>query len=386
MKKLILITFLLVGLLLAGLGVFVYLPTIIQGLDFSGADFRRYQLAEEKSGDAPSWIKTAELMLPEDTRGYIIIVPDRDYDKDWNSPGNQTRPGLRFARRLVESNLAVVRYSPPGSGDESIDLTDPEKSVRAFLDVVQALQSTMEKEDLPRAPISILSVGEGCLVSVISLQEPEAFRTVQPDRLILANCAYSGTPLKEWAGRVFYNMELTGASDEIMEDAGRTWKRHREKIEAGEIPEMDEEAWEERLEDLKKQKLHSDILALEKTISHLYRPSNRDWTRAAAHIDFPASLRSLIESRPGLDIIHVLSEYDEEIHPEDARDQENFVRSSDFSNYSLKVLERTDHGFVLRDSPPASPVENMMRRRDPFVEFSPELMRILAGEENGPVP
>ncbi|HBS03922.1 MAG TPA: hypothetical protein DEA96_03080 [Leptospiraceae bacterium] len=386
MKKLILITFLLIGLLLAGLGVFVYLPTIIQGLDFSGADFRRYQLAEEKHGDGPSWIQTAELMLPEETRGYIIVVPDRDYDKDWNSPGNQTRPGLRFARRLVENNLAVVRYSPPGSGDESIDLTDPEKSVRAFLDVVQALQSTMEKEDLPRAPISILSVGEGCLVSVMALQEPEAFRTVQPDRLILANCAYSGTPLKEWAGRVFYNMELTGASSDMLEESGRTWKRHREKIEAGEIPEMDEEAWEERLENLKEQKLHSDILALEKTISHLYRPSNRDWTRAAAHIDFPASLRSLIESRPGLDIIHVLSEYDEEIHPEDARDQENFVRSSDFSNYSLKVLERTDHGFVLRDSPPASPVENMMRRRDPFVEFSPELMRILAGEENGPVP
>ena len=383
MKKLILITFILISLLLIGLGVFVYLPTIMQGLDFSGADFRRYQLSDSQSNQ-PIWNRTAELMLPEETRAYLLIVPDRDYDRDWNSPGNQTRPGLRFARRLVERNMAVVRYSPPGSGDESIDLSDPELSMRAFLDVLGQFKQTVEQEGLPEAPVTILAVGEGCLITVMALQEPEAFRTIQPDRLLLANCAYRSTPLKEWAGRVFYNMELSGASAEVMEKGEEIWKHHSERIEAGEIPEMDEEAWEDRLEDLKEQKLHSDLLALEKTISHLYRPSNRAWTRSAAHIDFRASLQPLIEARPNLEIIHILSQYDEEIHPEDAKDQENFVRNSDFSNYSLITLENSDHGFVLRDSPPASPVENMMRRRDPFAEFSPSLLRLLIGEAAAP--
>ena len=79
-------------------------------------------------------------------------------------------------------------------------------------------------------------------------------------------------------------------------------------------------------------------------------------------------------------IIHLLGQYEEEIHPVDRDNQENLVRSGPISNYQFVYLERTDHGFVVRDSPPASPVENMMRRRDPFAEFSPTLLDLIAGQ------
>lgn len=383
MKRIILITFLLIGLLLIGIGTFVYLPTIIQGLDFSSAEFRRFNLSDHADKNATdTHITSAEVMLPQETRGYILIVPDRDYDRDWNSPGNQTRPGLRFARRLVERNIAVIRYSPPGSGDESIDLTDPERSVQALMDVLVLLKRFRESENLPEAPTSVLAVGEGCLVSVMALQKTESLRIFEPERLILANCAYTGTALTEWAGRVFYNMDLTGAPTEIQEKAAKIWNEHRQNIESGKIPEMDEDAWEDRLEELKEAGLSSDLLALEKTVSHLYRPSNRKWTQKAAQLEFAPLLQSLHVVRPGLDLIQVLGEYDEEVHPEDRTDQENTVRSSDISNYRFVSLEKTDHGFILRDSPPGSPVENMMRRRDPFAEFNPEFLKLLAGPES----
>lgn len=381
MKKLILITFLLVSALLVGIGVFVYLPIIIQGLDFSSRDFRKIALKNFAKRDRDSlWIQTAELMIPEDPSGYVLILPERDHDRNWNSPGNQTRPGLRFARRLIDGNAAVLRYSPPGSANETIDLVAPEKSAAAFLSVIQAFQQARQQESLPDLPVTVLAMGEGCIISVLALQDTESLKAVRVERLILTSCAYPDTLLSGWAGRVFYNMELSGVSEENMGKATKIWQGHKEKIERGEIPELDESAWEERLEELKEAGLAPDLQALEKTISHLYRPGNRDWTRAAASLDFMPLLQSLREVRTEMQLIHVLGQYDEEIHPSDRRKQENLVRSSILSDYSFVDLERTDHGMVLRDEPPASPVENMMRRRDPFAEFNPAFLKLVAGE------
>ncbi|MBU42454.1 MAG: hypothetical protein CMN76_04485 [Spirochaetaceae bacterium] len=380
MKKVILITFLLISLLLAGIGTFVYLPTIIQGLDFSSADFRKISLVDHAERDKETlWIQTAELMVPEDAKGYVLIVPDRDYDRDWNSPGNQTRPGLRFARRLVERNMAVIRYSPPGSADETIDLVDPDKSTEALLAVIQAFENWQKSASQPDLPVTVLTIGEGCIVAVTALQRTETLKWTV-DRLMLGGCAYSSTLLSGWAGRVFYNMELSGASEETMNRAQEIWKSHKKEIESGAIPELDEEAWEERLEELRKAGLSADLQAFEKTLSHLYKPENRSWTRRAAHLEFLPLLESLRQARPDMKIIHLLGQYDEEIHPVDRDNQENLVRSGPISNYQFVYLERTDHGFVVRDSPPASPVENMMRRRDPFAEFSPTLLDLIAGQ------
>ncbi|MCB1137648.1 MAG: hypothetical protein KDK23_02790 [Leptospiraceae bacterium] len=383
MKKLILITFILIGLLLVGIGTFIYLPTIVQGLDFSDRDFRKVALKEFISRDQDSlWMETAEVMLPENPDGYVLIVPDRDYDRDWNSPGNQTRPGLRFARRLIERNMAVIRYSPPGSVNEEIDLVDPARSMQALLDVAEAFYTARQQAALPDAPITVLAVGEGCMISALALQDTLTLRILKPGRLILASCAYPDTLLNGWAGRIFYNMELSGVSQENMDTASLIWQKHRSSIERGEIPEIDEDAWEDRLEKLKEANLASDLLALEKTLSHLYRPSNRDWTRAAAQLEFEPILEGLRQARPDMEMIHVLGEYDEEIHPEDRKKQENMVRSSSIPNYRFLLLEKGDHGFVVRDEPPASPVENMMRRRDPFAEFSPGLLDLLAPQKD----
>jgi hypothetical protein len=386
MKKLILVTFLLIALLLVGIGVFVYLPTIVRGLDFSPSSFTTVDLApysdSGEPGSYPRPIQSAEVMIPDDATSYIIIVPERDYDREWNSPGNQTRPGLRLARQLIDRGAAVVRYSPPGSEDEKVDLVEPSESARALDSVLQSFVRAMERQSIPDLPVGVLAVGEGCIVSLIALHSSESLTYIRPERLFLTGCAYTDTLLTSWVSGVFYNMELSGADSSIVDRAFKIWEARRSDIEAGKIPEMDEEAWEERLEDLKKQNVPADLMAFEKTIGHLYRPENRSWTRSAAHLSFVDLLNDVRALRPEMEIFHVMGEYDEEIHPSDRQAQENFVRNSNLKNYDFILLEATDHGLIVRSGPPASPVENMMRRRDPFAEFNQGFLDRLANPKS----
>lgn len=393
MRKLIVITFLLLGLLFGGIGVFFYLPTIVEGWNFGSADFRTIHLKRFDPSEEAVWMQSAEVLLPEKVERYVLIVPDRNTDRDWNSPGNEARTGLRFARKLVESNIGVIRYSPPGSGNDQINLTDPGLSRIALERVLRAFQAAKDTEAvensdevsgadrIPDAPLSVLSVGEGCIISLAALQQPEVMRISNIDSLYLAGCAYPETLLDGWIGRVYYNMELTGVSADLMDRAAQIWSERKKEIDEGSLKPMDKDAWEKRLEKLKEQGMPADLLAFEKTLSYLSRPDNIVWTRAAAHIRFQDLLTQLRESRPELRIVHVMGEYDEEIRPADREAMENYVRTSGIDNYEFRTLERMDHSFCIRESPPASPVENMMRRRDPFVDFSPEILKLLAGAE-----
>ena len=93
MRKLIVITFLLLGVLFGGIGVFFYLPTIVEGWNFGSADFRTIHLKRFDPSEEAVWMQSAELLLPEKVDRYVLIVPDRNTDRDWNSPGMKLAPG-----------------------------------------------------------------------------------------------------------------------------------------------------------------------------------------------------------------------------------------------------------------------------------------------------
>lgn len=361
MKKTVFITTSAILAAMIGFALYRYVPTI-RGL-LPGA--RGVQIETVKAGDAG----TVEIHLTKEHRALVLLVPDRRMSRQWNTPNLESQVGLRLSRILNERGVDTAVYDRMDAGFLPERFADPAQIEAQVADAFSAVQKYHDSQpSMAGAPIHVIAHGDGCLAALSAISA----HRLEVDRLLLFGCAYDSTLLQAYGELILNTMRLNGVSDRHREEGRKEWKEWASRKEHEVIPEAE---WIKRQKKMLEEGVNADTVALRKTLAIFQRPENQAWLKAAAH----TSYRELVEGtlkRTKVTIEQYPSAFDEEV-PESLVEANRQTAASFGPRFIFRVLPQTDHFLFERTSPPASPVENMMSRSNPFKDFSPAFLAVL---------
>lgn len=364
MQKPILYTMILTAGLLIGIAALRYYPKIssIGSTLWFSNDIETISLEAGKAG-------SIELRLTAATKAIYLIVADRRMDRQWNNSHLETRVGLKLGQILNQQSISTAVFDRADS-NLAPDAYLPTSSIAAQVrDAFIAIKAYTEaKPSLTRLPVIIFAHGDGCISSLFAIEE----FSIEPDQLLLFGCAYDQSLLETYGDMIFNTMRLSSVDDEQMNQARIEWNEWLSKSKYEEITEED---WLKQQKEMLKQQVHPDLVAFRKTISVFQRPNNINFLIESKLLLFPILVESVLKKTRVL-IEQYPSEFDEEISAELIK--RNQIQSEAFGpRYQFKILAHTDHYLFEKDSPPASPIENMMSRSNPFKSLSPALLHLI---------
>lgn len=361
MKKTVFITSSGILIAMVAFALFRYIPTIRGLLPGAGG----VQIETVKAGE----FGTVEIHLTKDHRALVLLVPDRRMSRQWNTPNLESQVGLRLSRILNERGVDTAAYDRLDAGFLPERFEDPAAIRDQVISAFNALKEFRDAhESMERAPIHIIAHGDGCLAALDAIST----HRLDVDRLLLFGCAYDGTLLSTYGDVILNTMRLNGVAAPQIEAGRKEWNDWAARKEHEVITEGE---WIKRQKKMLEDGVNADTVALRKTLAIFQRPENQAWLKAAGRLSF----RELVEStlkRTKVTIEQYPSAFDEEV-PESLVEKNRQASASFGPRFIFRVLPRTDHFLFERAKPPASPVENMMSRSNPFKDFSPAFLAVL---------
>jgi hypothetical protein len=363
MQKFILYSLILIAGLLLGIGLFRYYPYIASYVSFND----RFKTVSMEAGTAGR----LELSRTEKPRAVFLFVPDRRMDRRWNTLHLETRLGLKLGQILNERSVDTAVFDRRDAGLPPDHYVDPELIAEQIRDAFVALRAYTESQEAYReenSSINILAHGDGCLATLFAV---DAYG-IEPDKIIFTGCAFDGTLLETYGEMIQNAMRLTGVEERIMAQAKKEWE---DWLGQKEYDVITEEQWLEQQKAMLKAGVNQDLVAFRRTRSVFQRPHNREWLMRAKDLSYVDLVESVLK-KSRVVIEHFASQYDEELPPDLI--ERNARRAKTFGpRYTFAVLPQTDHFLFEKDSPPASPVENMMSRSNPFKSLSPAFLNVI---------
>jgi hypothetical protein len=363
MQRTILYSLILVSGLLLGIGLFRYYPYVASFVSFDDR-FKSVSLEAGKAGKI-------ELSRTEQPRALFLFVPDRRMDRRWNTTHLETRVGLKLGQILNERSVDTAVFDRKDAGLPPDHYVDPQTIAEQIRDAFVALQAYRDSQKIyekEKSPITILAHGDGCLATLLAV---DAYG-IEPEKIMLFGCAYDGTLLESYGEMITNAMHLTGVDEKVMTTVKKEWA---DWLNQKEYEELTEEQWLELQKAMLKEKVNQDLVAFRRTRSVFQRPHNREWLLRAKRLSYVELVESVLK-KSRVVIEHFASQYDEELPPDLI--ERNAVRAKTFGpRYTFAVLSQTDHFLFEKDSPPASPVENMMSRSNPFKSLSPAFLNVI---------
>ncbi|MBW7857358.1 MAG: hypothetical protein H3C43_03430, partial [Leptonema sp. (in: Bacteria)] len=352
--------------LLVGAAALRYYPKIssIGSTLWFSNDIETISLEAGKAG-------SVELRLTAKAKAIYLIVADRRMNRQWNNTHLETRVGLKLGQILNQQSIGTAVFDRADSNlapDSYLPTSSIAGQVRDAFIAVKAYT-----EARSQLPIIIFAHGDGCISSLLAIEE----FSIEPEQLLLFGCAYDHSLLETYGDMIFNTMRLSSVDDEQMNQARTEWNEWLSKPKYEEITEDD---WLIKQKEMLKQQVHPDLVAFRKTISVFQRPNNINFLIESKRLLFPNLVESALKKSRVL-IEQYPSEFDEEISAELIK--RNQIQSEAFGpRYRFKILFHTDHYLFEKDSPPASPIENMMSRSNPFKSLSPALLHLIEEKSN----
>lgn len=362
MQRMILYSLILVSGLALGIGLLRYYPYLASIISFDD----RFTTVNLEAGTAGK----VELSRTRKPRAIFLLVPDRRMDRRWNTSHLETRLGLKLGRILNERSVDVAVFDRKDAGLPPDHYTDPIVIAGQVRDAFTALQAYRESQasTYEKSPLIILAHGDGCLTSLLAVRE----YGIEPEKLMLFGCAYDGTLLETYGDMIFNAMQLTQVDQQVLTAAHKEWK---DWLKQTDYEELTEEEWIEKQQAMLKEGINHDLVAFRRTKSVFQRPHNREWLLRAKQLSYTETVNAVLKNTRVI-IEHFASQYDEEL-PADLIDRNASQAGAFGPRYSFSVLPQTDHFLFEKDSPPASPVENMMSRSNPFKGLSPAFLHVI---------
>ena len=307
---------------------------------------------------------------------YVVLVPDRGLDRDWNSNGVYFRTGQRLARYWASRGVAVVRFDSRGTGGEAgprrhFSLLSQAEDLAA---VIRGVENTSGKNPsaapAPRVTgrgAVVVAHGEGCLTALIGVRA----RMFHPRALFLVGCGFVGTYLEAWGRLILANMRAAGAGALAVEAAEARMVRFlREPIlvEKAPLPPAPGRAPEgKRASGAEK---NPDLAGFERALEFLRSPASVAWTREAARLSFVSELRAALGQ--GISVTLCFPQFDDELEPGTAGTLR--VALGPRPGLAARVLPSANHFVKTQHGAVAGSLGRALARVTPFSHLSPELL------------
>jgi len=363
MQRTILYSLILIAGLLLGIGLLRYYPYVASMVSFD----RRFTIISLEGSTAGK----LELSRTENPKSIFLLVADRRMDRRWNTTHLETRLGLKISQILNERSIDSAVFDRKDAGlppDHYLPTTEIAEQIRDAFIALQAYRESQQIYRQNQVTVNILAHGDGCLATLTAIAKFQ----IEPTRMILLGCAYDGSLLETYGETIRNTMQLTKVKETILTQSQSEW---HDWLNQPEYEELTEDQWLEKQKVMLKEGIDQDLVAFRRTVSVFQRPHNRKWLIESKQLSYIDLVNQVLKSSRVL-IDHYPSEFDEEL-PTDLITR-NSVRAATFGpRYTFKVLPRTDHFLFEKDTPPASPVENMMSRGNPFKSLSSAFLAII---------
>lgn len=323
--------------------------------------YYRQTLPEKKLIIADSHVS----FFPSSGDRAVFLVSDIRTDRYWNTHYHQTNTGLYITRLLLEKNYSVYLYDRLDANYDANFFEAPSRLQAQLVRIWQALEKESSSAESKKI---LLAHGDGCLVSLLALQEINIF-----EKLYLMNCGFPGSLLDYYIHVILHTMEISGVDEEIKREAKQIIAEWKEKKE---FETITREEWMKKQKEMVERKVHPDIIALKKTLARFQFPENLEFLKEAGTVYFTELLEKVLKTDQ--EIIHILSTKDEEYPGEFIKYFQEYFRER--KHYRLYIFENSDHFLFRLEKKLLSPAEIAIHRNNPFKEISGEFLDFLKRE------
>lgn len=288
---------------------------------------------------------------------FILMVPDRNLDRDWNSRGSQFMTGREISDAFAGNGIATVRFDARDSGESVLSGKDYPNLDNGSSDLKVIYDWASGK--LEGATPAIIAHGDGCATALNTVNRYH----LKPERIVLLGCAYRGTLLESWGERLLHNMSRSGVDQSIIQKA----RVELDDWLAGKpIPGKDDG------------EVQADLEAFRKALHFMESEKMASFTRQARTIRFNDLLDEALQA--GIPVVQLVGENDDEIPPDltDATLKHNAALEQSVKNeYTFEIIPATNHFFKSQRSRSESIFAMVLHRMNPFSSVDERFLKKL---------
>lgn len=356
-KQIILVTLFILSIILSILLVIRFYPTL---------ELRFYEISFQWNTYKKDNV-SFHYIIPSQTRGIVLMIPDQRMNKYWNTYNIETNMGLKVSQFLYEHGYIPLIFDRSDAFKEPSYYLPRTELKNQILEIIKkALE--WKKETFPNLKFHILAHGDGCNGLLLAIKEWNDFNQI--DTIILVQCGYKNSLLDYYISLILHTMKLNKVEEKIL---GIATKEALDWRNQPEYQILTEDEWNKIQKELIETNVHPDLIAFRKTISTFHRHHNIIFLLESKHIYFFELLKNALKNK--IKIYHIISEVDEEMPEEQIKEIQEFYKKNTFSHYHLYVLKNTDHFLFYIEKRPKAPMEYLIHRQNPFNKISEEFIK-----------
>jgi len=317
-------------------------------------------------GDDGTFLPT-DVLIPEKPSGRTaILLADRHLDRNWNTIRISFDTGKIIAHILASNGIATVVYDQRDSGLSVRSGKNYANPSNLSDDIRIIYKTAMELDELKHSSVDLIAHGEGCLTGLLAASK---FK-LKIKTIYLLNCAASQSYLDFWGRQLMQNMKRSGVDASILAQAEtiiEEWK-HKKGYEPVDLSEKTDYG-----------DTDSDLIPLLHGLNYMQTEEMIGWTREAKEIYMVDEIKKAIRS--GIKIVHVFSEFDEELPPDELRFyKEKGKTAFDPKGYTQVEIPKADHFFFETEERPFFKMKMIVQRINPLKKIRTPLFDVLLEE------